>query len=985
MAFFGSISFLLMPEVARAGPVDNWLIEQIGGLLLGIISLLGKLLIQFIEGLIAIAQYNEFLKAGAVNTGWEVVRDVCNMFFIIILLVIAFGTILRLENYKYNRLLGTLIIMAILVNFSKFIAGFFIDLGQVIMMTFVNSFKDAAAGNFTSVLKLRQLLVFRTELESPPGGLEIMGALILAVAMLVVALVVILAMLLVFMIRIIMLWILVVLSPLAYLLNVLPMTKQYAQRWWSTFGKWVAVGPVLAFFIWLSLTFLGQGADFGEEVMKPFDEQRSEQLAQGFTEGTISSTISSVSTSENMLGYIIAIAMLIISLMVAQQMGGIAGKVAGNAFNRVNKMGAAMTVPFRKMGRGAGRMAAAPFKGSWELAKMGGRKVRRTWRDSKIGTALNIPAMIRGAKQRGEEIEKLSKDRAEARGREMWDKRPGFVGGGADIVPHEQLVEARYERAQATEVATLQKEQKATLLQKVWNKGGKQAEITRRAVIQSLAAEGHLDDALATDFFRKEAKWTDRVGNERKGFTQNLEGKYEGDESERQLFSSSEITSDFVRSAVSSGGKRSAESERISSGAARTLQDLEDLGKKADHYEYAGEAGVDKETGKLAPKDFDKKTETILAEISKPTSRKFAGMHPHNFSELMMSKLGKQMRITARRDKAGNIIDSAEYRNFQNLSTYAKENDDDFVRFSASRDVEFLGELDSEKKKFKVHDDETFTRSLQTMYEEHPELVRGLERKAGSTGYIDTDGTEYDSLDDFAIEKGWKKPKAKEEAGESAKRNKIRQRQEEVSTAEQKKGKAKQNRTQATEVKKDNPEEAKRLEDEADRLDKEVQVTRTSAAAGEFEDNSAEVEHTRKIREAVPKSEDESKPDDISKLAESIKRAFSEVDKSVDGLELKEFADLFDKSAKNLADVLGKLPDEIKKSLPAEIKGLQQGVHKDQFKTLSDQYAALNVMKNIQRTLEKRQKGNYSIEGITPQKEDKKKSKEKEAEYDAGD
>jgi len=107
---------------------------------------------------LGVVQYNDFIDSAAVQTGWSVVRDICNMFFVLILLVIAFGTILRLQNYRMNRLLGKLIIMIVLVNFSKMIAGFFIDISQVVSMTFVNAFADTAAANFVQALHLREML-----------------------------------------------------------------------------------------------------------------------------------------------------------------------------------------------------------------------------------------------------------------------------------------------------------------------------------------------------------------------------------------------------------------------------------------------------------------------------------------------------------------------------------------------------------------------------------------------------------------------------------------------------------------------------------------------------------------------------------------------------------------------------------------------------------------------------------------------------------
>ncbi|MFH1430578.1 MAG: hypothetical protein ABIG71_03600, partial [Candidatus Uhrbacteria bacterium] len=213
----------------------------------------GKLLLMAIYALTIIAQYNGFLNSSVVATGWVVVRDVANMFFIVLLLLIAFATILNLSSYKYQQMLPQLIISAVLINFSRTIAGIFIDISQVIMLTFVYGFAAAAGGNFTSMFGISSLMSI-----SPDGGpvavMQVVGAYLLALFMVSIALVVVLVMIAILAFRIVMLWALVVLSPIPYLLRIFPKRGQrYGQMWWDEFFNYLMVGPVLAFFLWLSL------------------------------------------------------------------------------------------------------------------------------------------------------------------------------------------------------------------------------------------------------------------------------------------------------------------------------------------------------------------------------------------------------------------------------------------------------------------------------------------------------------------------------------------------------------------------------------------------------------------------------------------------------------------------------------------------------------------------------------------------------------
>ena len=342
--FLLGVILIAAPHSAQAQGIVDTLGEGLAGIILRVVSLLGKLLVLIIDLFINVAQYNNFIDSVPVSVGWSIVRDTCNMFFIVALLVIAFGTILKIERYRYNRLLVHLIIMAVLINFSKVIAGFFIDFGQVVMMTFVNAFKDAAAGNFTQAFRMREILELRDTVPEI-SGTDYLGAAVLALAMMLIALVVMIALLVVILVRIIMLWILVVLSPLAYLLSALPGAwQQQTSRWWSNFGKWVAIGPVLAFFVWLSLTVIGDPSGTKDFITTTKDQvSASGQLVETVEDDQLSAAISKASSTDNMLGFTLGISMLIMALLTAQQMGGVAGSFAGKALSGIQKGATTMT------------------------------------------------------------------------------------------------------------------------------------------------------------------------------------------------------------------------------------------------------------------------------------------------------------------------------------------------------------------------------------------------------------------------------------------------------------------------------------------------------------------------------------------------------------------------------------------------------------------------------------------------------------------
>jgi len=301
--------------------------QILGHVIEAIISALGVILTGLMGILIRICSYNDFIVSPAVTNGWIIVRDLCNMFFILILLVVAFATILRIESYQWKKILPKLLIMAVLINFSKTICGLIIDFAQVIMLTFVNGFREAAAGNLTTMLGIDKIMQIDATNARDVDGFSIFGSYMLALIYVLISLVVVTVIIAVLVMRMVMLWVYIVLSPLAYLLAAFPAGQKYSQQWWGEFSKNVIVGPVLAFFIWLSFVSATSGLISG--------------LPPAGT-GDAIAAITQAGSSDNMIKFIISIGMLIGGLMVTQSMGGMAASIAGKGMAGIQKGGALM-------------------------------------------------------------------------------------------------------------------------------------------------------------------------------------------------------------------------------------------------------------------------------------------------------------------------------------------------------------------------------------------------------------------------------------------------------------------------------------------------------------------------------------------------------------------------------------------------------------------------------------------------------------------
>ena len=368
----------------------DWVISIVAGFLGIFIWMLGVILVIVIKGLILIASYQNFIGSPAVTLGWVIVRDICNMFFVVVLLIIAFGTILHLEEYSYKKWLPKLILMAVLINFSKTICGLMIDAAQIVMLTFVNAFKDVGGANLTNILGLSDIVTLAKTEGTGATLWTVVGAYGLGFIYLLVAIVTIVTMMMMLVMRLVMIWLYVVLSPLAYLLSAFPGGQKYASQWWSEFTKNLIVGPVLAFFIWLSFAALQTYNQSGFDVTPADTTSAQTDISKlgnvdASATGTAALAASKASTPGFLIQYVIAIGMLLGGLKISQEIGGAAGNMAGKGMAALQKgQGIAMNA-----GKG--------------LTKWGGKQLGdiRDIASEKLGVDLNVVA---GERRRREQV-----------------------------------------------------------------------------------------------------------------------------------------------------------------------------------------------------------------------------------------------------------------------------------------------------------------------------------------------------------------------------------------------------------------------------------------------------------------------------------------------------------------------------------------------------------------------------------------------------
>ncbi|GEM_PF-4108706 len=304
-----------------------------------ILTFFGTLIGFIIDMILTVASYNDFINAPAVIQGWTVVRDLGNMGFIVILLIIGFGSMF--SKFEIGQYLPRVVIYSILVNFSRTICGLLIDASQVVMLTFVNAFKDAGAGNFVNALGLDKIVSLAQANSNATGDnatVQILLATMLGVVLTMLALGILGALLLFLVERVVGLWVLVAISPAAFILRAVPFGKagSMATQWQTKFTTYLTTGPILAFFLWLALSIsstVGPASDQGIAALNGLKTGQTNAAAAGDLTGAdvagAGTLISNIGNSQGILNFIISAAMLVYGMGIAKSAGGMAGSFVG--------------------------------------------------------------------------------------------------------------------------------------------------------------------------------------------------------------------------------------------------------------------------------------------------------------------------------------------------------------------------------------------------------------------------------------------------------------------------------------------------------------------------------------------------------------------------------------------------------------------------------------------------------------------------------
>lgn len=394
------ILFVGMPAMA-----SNY-VETLAKLVLGMLTsfilvlceVLGFLILMLVDFLVNIAQYNNFVKAYPVAVGWPIMRDTVNMFFIIVVLVSAFSTIVGYKDFHYKSVLPKLLLMAVLINFSKTLIGLMIDFSQVITLTFVNGFKTVAGNNFIQALHLGDVMKVAQggdQMVKQDGDnvtiswtgaadasvdtmsvVSILAAAIFALWVMSISLTLMVIMIIFFLARIIILWILLITSPVMFFALALPdkMKKGFSpftSDWWKRLTSALVGGPVMAFFLWLSLAL---SQNFTQvQLYKP--SETSELTQQNDVGKNV--VMTKIGKPDALAHFIVMVAFMLMGVQTAVSLAREAAPQIGSVFSKVGEAGGMLgagavvgAMAYKGTAAGAGYLDRKTGATSWAAGKL---------------------------------------------------------------------------------------------------------------------------------------------------------------------------------------------------------------------------------------------------------------------------------------------------------------------------------------------------------------------------------------------------------------------------------------------------------------------------------------------------------------------------------------------------------------------------------------------------------------------------------------
>lgn len=190
---------------------------------------------------------------------WRTVRNISNIVFIIVFLMIIISYITNrgVDNYNVKKTLPKLILGALMVNLSFFICALAVDLSNVVGHSIVSLFREIQAQTGTvymemSWAELTAAILSGGSLATVGLGAAVIaagsttGVLLALASSLVSALITLVATMIILAARQALIIILIIISPLAFVATLMPNTESYFGKWRDMMKKLLLLLPVFS-------------------------------------------------------------------------------------------------------------------------------------------------------------------------------------------------------------------------------------------------------------------------------------------------------------------------------------------------------------------------------------------------------------------------------------------------------------------------------------------------------------------------------------------------------------------------------------------------------------------------------------------------------------------------------------------------------------------------------------------------------------------
>lgn len=207
-------------------------------------------------------------KTGWIFNIWNYCLSLVNIIVAGILIFLAFVNILRIQidTYALKKALPTLIIAVILANFSMLICRMVVDFSDALTKTFagdpkqlasdlqyamgfVNASSGSTAGSTAAVGTELGILSFAVVMLFMGAPAVTLIALAIGFILCVIPGIGILILAFLLYVRTGVIYVLVAVSPLAFICMALPATQSFFKQWWGQFARWVFMAPVVFFLL----------------------------------------------------------------------------------------------------------------------------------------------------------------------------------------------------------------------------------------------------------------------------------------------------------------------------------------------------------------------------------------------------------------------------------------------------------------------------------------------------------------------------------------------------------------------------------------------------------------------------------------------------------------------------------------------------------------------------------------------------------------